>query len=407
LATRLGLVLGLGVLALCTTPTHAQLLDQAWADRHQAAIDEHRKADVKFIVLDAKGQPVEGVGLRVKQINHRFEVGIELHDLGTEARSPSELKAFNAISLERFSNWYELGQAKETTVDAFTTHITQAAWRGDAVHFGAFASADYAKTPDRLIPLSNERVVEAARGYLQKILSGIKLVPHIRYDLCDDTLDHDRFTPAMLRILRLEIDAMDPDAEVFLPFDGGLQGPRVLDVLKAVDDAEKDFLNLDGYTIRQRFTGKLDQAQLSRNLTKLARLAPALVISGVEVGGPTAIDRTLNMETLLYTLFAEPKVKGIYFAGFTADQLAMPEAALIDEDGELTGAGKSLDRLFSETWWTDLTLTTDELGNASGRVYLGMHEITVTFPDGRTLEVPLRIDEQEDEPRLVVLQAIE
>ena len=194
---------------------------------------------------------------------------------------------------------------------------------------------------------------------------------------------------------------------MFLPFDGGLQGPRVGDVRQAIDDANGQFLDLDGYTIRQRFAGKVEQDELTRNLNALAALCPAIVVSGLEVGGPTAVDRTINMERILRTLFAEPKVKGIYFAGFTADQLADPDAALIDAEGNLTGAGRSVDQLFGETWWTDLTVNSDLLGEATARVFLGTHTVTVTFADGETLTVPLRVNVASDPPRLVVLQAIE
>ena len=252
------------------------------------------------------------------------------------------------------------------------------------------------------------QLLHTSLRYLRRLDAGTGLFrTFIRYDLCDDTLDHDRFTPAMLRVLRMEIDAIDPDAEVFLPFDGGLQGPRVGDVRQAIDDANGQFLDLDGYTIRQRFAGKIEQDELTRNLNALAVLCPAIVVSGLEVGGPSAVDRTINMERILRTLFAEPKVKGIYFAGFTADQLADPDAALIDENGNLTGAGRSVDQLFGETWWTDLTVQSDLLGEATARVFLGMHTVTVTFADGGTLQVPLRVDEANDPPRLVVLQAIE
>ncbi len=396
-------------LVVLTASATAQGIDDDWARRHQMRIEQHRMADVRFLVLDADARPVEGATVKIEQTRHAFEVGIELasqKDL-RPLPSSSAWRVINAVDLGHQTEWRSFATIDGPRFSAMLVSLHDANF---VVSWGPLFSADSAALPGKLVPMNNLTIQKSAMLFIEGVFplvsAGID-----RYDLCEDTLDHDRFTPAMLRKLRMGVDVLDPSAEVFLPFDGGLQGPRVGDVRQAIDDANGQFLDLDGYTIRQRFAGKVEQDELTRNLNALASLCPDIVVSGLEVGGPTAVDRTINMERVLRTLFAEPKVKGIYFAGFTADQLADPDAALIDAEGNLTGAGQSVDQLFGETWWTDLTVNSDLLGEATARVFLGTQEVTVTFPgagaDASTLTVPLRVDEPSDPPRLVVLQAIE
>ena len=58
-----------------------------------------------------------------------------------------------------------------------------------------------------------------------------------------------------------------------------------------------------------------------------------------------------------------------------------------------------VDRLFHETWRTDLEATADELGNVRARAFPGTYRLTATLPDGRELRTEIRLEKRSDERR--------
>ena len=106
---------------------------------------------------------------------------------------------------------------------------------------------------------------------------------------------------------------------------------------------------------------------------------------------------------MLLTLFAQPSVRGIYLRGLRADGLGDPAAALVDDTGELTAAGRVFQQLVGRAWWTDITAESDELGNVQARVYAGRYMIEAALPDGAVGRVEARIGPSQRQ-RVVVLR---
>ena len=85
----------------------------------------------------------------------------------------------------------------------------------------------------------------------------------------------------------------------------------------------------------------------------------------------------------LIAVFSHPAVDSFLSWGFWARQHWKPEAAFYDKDWNLRPHGQAyMDLVFGE-WWTNETLTTDEMGRAGVDGFKGgRYEITATA-DGR------------------------
>ena len=101
----------LGLLLGCGGPVLAQLLAGPWLVVSEKKIDAARKTDLRVIVLDAAGHPVSGASVRIEQTRRAFHVGLVLPETGWPeqglgAGTHTEFwRCFNAISLERLTDW--------------------------------------------------------------------------------------------------------------------------------------------------------------------------------------------------------------------------------------------------------------------------------------------------------------
>ncbi|MFW6032523.1 MAG: hypothetical protein ACOCTI_04025, partial [Phycisphaeraceae bacterium] len=190
------------------------------------------------------------------------------------------------------------------------------------------------------------------------------------------------FGEAMIRQLYQQARAAGPEPKLGLRFEDSLTGPPMQEMVNTVTGLRQAFVPIDVVSIDQKLRGQLLQNPLARAMRWLSGLDVGVQVVGLEVGGTSPAGAAVNLETLLRTLFAEPAIEGIWLGGLTEDQVTTPHAALIGEGGELTEAGRIIDRLFGELWWTSESHTADRLGNVRARVFAGEHEITATLPDG-------------------------
>lgn len=381
-----------------------------WVQRTEANIQRFRKTPVAFLVLDAEGKIVSGAEVRLEQQRHAFPLGLVLGESFPTHYDPEAKgwRAFNAASLANLTGWRRLQPTDAGAWDdaQLEAAMEAAAGAGLTLHWGPLVSADAFDLPEWVVPLRGEALFAAMRVYAQRV--GATCGPRVGdLDVAEQTINHARLTPAMLRLLILDLRAMWPSLRPRLRFDGALEGPRTFEVVAAMDNALSQRVGIDGFTLEQAFGPRpIAQDLLEPALQRLAKFGRPLTVGSLEIGGANAIESAVNVETVLRTLFAEPTVEAIYFSGLEADRLAEPSAALFDPDGLPTAVANTIDRLFREVWWSDDTLVADELGRARGSVFLGDYRVTVTLPDGGTLNAPLRLYDRQETPADIVLMPV-
>jgi len=399
-------------LVLCVgSAAQGQVLVGEWVDESQRAIEEHRKTEVTVIVLDENDRAIRGAQVRVEQVRHDFVLGLTIPG---EAGPPDGLddaqlwRCFNAVALDRLTRWVAMSQddrasaARSAQADRWIEAIDPV-----GVSFGPVFSADPAHNPDALGTLEPDG---RSAALMQRMVASVESQPHpaMIYDLYADALGHrmveDRLGFGFLNRCYDSAHALARDAQFNLRVRNGMHLQRSRELYQRVQALQLRQVKIDGITIDQQFTGTISAPQMRRTLDdRIHALSDSITVANLEVGGPSIASAAFNLETVLRLLFAEPSIKGIYFAGLYEEELNDPVAALIDSEGELTSAGTVVDGLFRELWWSDEQLVSDDLGNAKARVFTGWYRITATLPDGSELESEVYLP-QADEPRIVVLQ---
>jgi endo-1,4-beta-xylanase len=399
------------VVLLVSTPLTAQVLRGEWVDRSEQRIEELRKGELRVIVLGRDGRPAANAAVRVEQQQHAFALGVVLAEKGVPAAA-SELpvwRSLTSVSLDRLADWSRVQPLAAEPADyaAVEAAIADAEARGLTVWWGGLVSADPGRLPDWVAGLRDEPLQQAMQLYVGTTTRrfGRRVAG---MDVYTDAFQHafvqDRLGVAGLRRLYEHAEAAAPTGALALHvrFEDGLTLQRMDQAVRQAIAMRESFIPIVGVTLEQRIGGILAQRPLATAFASLARLGLDVVIAPIEVGGTSASAASVNLETFLRTAFAEPSVRGIYFAGLTADQLADPTGALLDEHGEPTRAGALLDDLFREHWWTDATGRTDHLGNVHVRAFAGVHQVTAALPDGTLLQTRVRVDAGGS--RIVVLE---
>lgn len=398
-------------LALCCALTiDAQILRGEWVDRSQQQIEEHRKTELIVVVLNEADRPIQAARVHIEQVRHDFVLGVAIDSASPPLGEPAELpvwRMMNAVALDRLTRWRRDPAPDAEAIDAAAENWNN--WLNPIeVGFGPVLSADPARNPDRLVAAAESGPLRDATR--QRVDQAMRIHHAVdRFDLYADTLGHnlleDRLGPGILNTLFDTADARRPDADICLHTRDGLDPNRSRDLRQYIRAMRVRQVRIDGLTIEQAFPATVSAPNLERTLTdRIATLGVPVTLTHLETGGSSDVAAAINIETVLRLLFATPNVRGVYFAGLAADELIDPTGALLRDDGEPAACGQVVEGLFRGLWWSDLTLTTDDLGNARARVFTGWYRITATLPDGRVLTTEAYLPNA-DEPRYVVLQA--
>ncbi len=388
----------------------AQFVSGDWVERGEAKIREARTTPVSFLVLDAEGRLVPGAEVRVEQQNHAFTLGFVVHDSFPERfdADAEGWRVFNAVSLEAMTSWRQMQPSgpDDLARGEMDRVIAAARAAGLRVRWGSLVSAEAFDLPEWVVPLRGETLLDAMRSYAQRMaLAYAQDIDEL--DAAEHTLGHDRLSPAMLRLLAMDLHAAWPGAAVSVRYEQALAGARTFEVVSAMDDVLKQRLGIDAFTIDHSFPPReIAQDLLEPAVQRLAKVGGVLNVGSLEIGATHGIEAAVNSEIVLRTLFAEPAVTGIYFSGLTDHDTADPSAALFDHDATPTAIARTADRLFRETWWSDETLTTNALGQATTRVFRGDYVVTATLPDGSTVTAPLGLRERDEESSEIILMPV-
>ncbi|WP_026903279.1 endo-1,4-beta-xylanase [Pedobacter glucosidilyticus] len=102
------------------------------------------------------------------------------------------------------------------------------------------------------------------------------------------------------------------------------------------------------------------------------------------------------IKDFMIAIYSHPSVTGFVQWGFWAGAHWFPEAALWDKDWTLRPHGKVYTELVNKTWTTNISTTTNALGEANTRGYCGEYEISVSH-NGKDYKRYLKLDNSGNE----------
>jgi len=211
-----------------------------------------------------------------------------------------------------------------------------------------------------------------------------------------------------------------PTARLAVRFTNRLQGPPMVQLRARLRAYQQQLIPIDTVAVDLARSDPILHGRFKESLDWVGRLDARLVIARLAIGGADPASAALHLETVLRSLFAHPAVDGVFFAlrpppDQATDQTTHkaanqatnqnkgpaidgtenrvrdapggwpPHAGLLDRQGRLTDAGRVVESLLTERWWTDRTMATDARGELRARVFAGVYTLEVLLPDGRRL----------------------
>ena len=405
------------LLCLDGVPVQAQLQVGPWVAESDKRIDEARKTDLRVIVLNANGKPARGAEVHVEQLRGRFHVGYVLPETGWSEASEEAMdegrplwRCVNAVSLRRLTDWPTLQPAFGASLNydgakRIGKAIEEARNRGYYVRWGPVVSADLGRAPGWASDLSGDALAEAVTGYCDLISEEYRGQVN-EFDVYSQWLTHDllgeRVGMALLREVYESLPAKCPGARMGVRFTDVLEIERLREMQRKLRSMREGFIPVDVVSLGEHFSGRMDRLQIERKLSRLDSLDRPVVFSDLTVGGDTELDASINMEMVLRSLMERPYVQGVWLTGWSPATATEPTGALFDHQGELLPVGRVVDRLFYNTWRTDVTEAADELGNVKVRAFPGTYRATAKLPDGTVIETMFVLDKAEGERVLLL-----
>ncbi len=406
------------VMFACCASLHAQMLAGPWVVESEQRIDEARKTDLRVIVFGANGKPAAGVEVKIEQTRSFFPLGVVLPGADSQADWPEKIgtdeelwRCVNAISLERITDWPDLQPATGESLNYdFATRIDKVLEKADAhrlfVRWGSLVSADAGRVPPWVAPLEGKALADSVENYVEQVWDRYSGRVD-QYDAYTETLGHNmldsRTGMTAVRRLYEALPAKSDGAVAVAAFDDGLSFERVQLMQKQLTKLQQAFVPVGAVAVSQRFSGTIERGALERMLSRLDPIKHPIVISSLAVGGDSDLNAAINLETVLRTLMERPNISGIWFSEVSPSEAIDRTTVLLDEEGQLTPAGRVVDSLFYELWQTHVQTKTDELGNVRLRAFPGDYVITATLRDGTVLQSVLRLEKSVD-PRVVLME---
>jgi endo-1,4-beta-xylanase len=369
--------------------------DASWRKPARERIDRIRKAQLRVIVVDGAGKPVQGASVHTRLIRHAFGFGtcvpakILVSDGHVEYKKIlSEL--FNVATLENDLKWpplcgdwgrnYTLDRAKQAGERLQDMNISI---RGHTLVWPSWRHLPR-DLPKHANDSSNLRL--EVQRHVQELVTAMKgRVVH--WDVVNEPFDNHE----LLDILGSEVmidwfkeaRTADPAAKLFINDFGILSGGG--GNARHRDHYENTiyFLMdrgapLDAIGMQGHFRGTL--TSIDDMLAILDRFAEFqkpiwvteydVVIGDEEAGGRFTHD--------FYTaMFSHPAIEGIVMWGFWDGAHHKGDGVMYRRDWYLKPAGKILRELLLQSWHTDVIGTTDSEGTFTTRGFLGEYDIEV------------------------------
>jgi endo-1,4-beta-xylanase len=379
--------------ALPHTPLsyHGREADAAWRATAQQRIERHRKAPMTVTVLDALGQPVAGVPVRVHMDRLDFDMGsaVKAQLLVQDSEAAEKyretfLRYFNLGVIENGLKWrqwdsHHIQRARSlAALDWLQEQGIPA--RGHVMVWPGFRYLppwlkSLTDKPDALRAVVNAHIREAGYAVGDRVRD---------WDVVNELYDNRELTAILGKEESLQ---WFKQAQQVAPQTKRFYNDYAALVRGGFPTGHKDHFEetlrylidnkapIDAIGIQGHFGSLLTAPErLYTELDRWAGLGQPILITEYDVTVPNAELRADFTRDFLTTCFSHPNVQGVVTWGFWSKAQWRPESALFAEDWQPTLMGQQWIKLVSQ-WRTDETLTTNANGQVKLRAFLGDYTI--------------------------------
>ena len=149
-----------------------------------------------------------------------------------------------------------------------------------------------------------------------------------------------------------------------------------------IDYIVKNNAPLDGIGFQGHFKSPVPPEEILTRIDSYAKYGKKMQITEFDFDYPDPKLQAKFFEDFLTLIYSHPRMSAHINWIFLADDFR-PTAALYDRNFKPTPMGKVWEKLLTETWNTNKTLTTDKQGTINVQGYKGLYKVTVTH-NGKT-----------------------
>ena len=368
--------------------------DSAWRKAALARIETLRKGVINVEVRDRDGRPVPGAPVRVEMKRHAFGFGsaVVANMITGESDDSNRYREiiernFSKIVFENDLKW-PLWESRhpghrQTVLSAMDwLRDRRIAIRGHTLIWPSWKNTPrdlsaLAERPDALrdrIRRHFEDEIGATRGRIDD------------WDVINEPFaNHD-----VMRVLGDEamVDwfrharELDPKPRLFLNdyaalVAGGANTPHKDHFEKTLRFLQEKGAPLGGVGIQAHFGGQVTPPErLLKELDRWAAFGLPVHITEFDLDLRDEALQADYTRDFLIAMFSHPAVEAVLTWGFWEKRHWRPAAAMWRRDWSIKPNGEVWTRLTRETWWTDLTGSTDASGRWSAAGFYGDYEIT-------------------------------
>jgi len=396
-------------------------------------IEQHRKANVSIVVLDAAGQPLRDVQVNIEQTRHRFLFGCNFFQFGKLPNAESEAayrnqfsELLNYATLAFYWPSYESQQGEPK--HAYTEDAARWCQEHGIVTKGHPLAWNYFEPrwlPDDLQEvrrLQMERITDCVTRFrglidrwdvvneathyereelarrapkLTQLWTDVGRVPFV-----NECFRHARAASDQAILLINDYRTDEPYVQLIQEMTR-LAGQRPYDVIGIQSHMHGGvWSNTQIWEVCERF----QPLGVPLHFTELTVLSGRAGWELAQQGGdwpstPEGEAQQAKDVVRIYTmLFSHPAVEAITwwdFADWHAWQGA--PAGLLGQDLQPKPAYTALKGLIKDQWWTRAEVTTDAEGRAAFRGFCGEYKLSIRLPSGGEIELQQTITPSKDD----------
>lgn len=383
--------------------------DAPWRKAAAERIEKYRKGDLSLAVTDAKGKPLPGAEVAVKQIRHAFGFGSCVTARLLTEQSPAAeryrdviRKSYSKVVFENDLKWgmWENPRNQENTLAALRwlqdEHI---AVRGHTLVWPSWKNAprDLPALKDQPEKLREriENHIRQEAGATRGLLTEWDVVnePYGNHDFLDVLGQQ-----ALVEWFRLARET-DPKPVLYLNdyaalMPGGPDTAHKRHFEKTLRYCLDQKAPIGGLGIQAHFGALVTPPeQIVAELDKWATLGLDIQITEFDFSSDDEAFQAQFTRDFMTAVFSHPSVSALLTWGFWEKSIWIPRCAMYRADWSLKPNGEAWNDLVLKQWRTKTTGKTGADGRLALRGFLGDYEITVRH-NGKARTVPLTLSKE-------------
>jgi len=376
--------------------------DASWYGQAENRIDDLRKNNYSFDVLDSLGQNVS-VPFTVTLKKHEFEWGSTLeskNDVHDNWMRQTHRLFFNSAVFENNFKWYNMepqqGVLNYSSIDNDLSWADTAGihYRGHALVWGG--SHDWQNPIWTHPEIQNDQPTGQPRMPYSELMAAVET--RIRremayfsgriseYDVLNESFHQTYLAEYLGNSINRNVYAWardaDPDAKLFVNEYSVWMGPDTWTYRDHIANLLATNTPIDGIGLQGHLGDNLDVNTLRTNLDILSEFDLPLKITEFDMDAVPESDQADRYETALRTAFSHPSVEGFYFWGIWDGRHWRPGAGLFAANKEPKEAADRVWCLLNEYWSTDTTLQSNSTSTVDLSAFRGEYSIQVDYPEG-------------------------